>query len=283
MVRDYSPSTGWTIDLVPENSGFPDDIVTLILGSRKPILFVEGTESSLDRAIYRACFPDWTVVSRGSCEQVIHSVGAMRANKMLTSITCAGIVDADDYQIEEIDFLARQGIGVLPVAEIENLFMLPSVIDAILAIEGFEGAELTRRRETLTDELFCYVRNADVQRSSILRFCRRRIDRALKKVDLSASKDVTALHDKYTELTSEIDVEGLAQVAQQAIKSAVERRDVALLLKWLDNKGLMSIAAKAKGTKRELFEQWIVRTMRNSSAPQLYSAIGCLLPSISAR
>jgi len=52
VIRDYEPSPRWTIEAVPENTGFDEEITTLILGSRRPILFVEGGENSLDLAIY---------------------------------------------------------------------------------------------------------------------------------------------------------------------------------------------------------------------------------------
>ena len=70
VIRDYDPAPRWTIQRVPEDSGFDEDVVTLILGSRKPVLFVEGELSSLDHAVYRGCYPDWTVIPRGSCEEV---------------------------------------------------------------------------------------------------------------------------------------------------------------------------------------------------------------------
>jgi hypothetical protein len=89
VLRDYAPNNGWTIEDVPENSGFPEDVATLILGSREPVLFVEGAGRSLDKAIYRACYPDWTIIPRGSCEEVIHAVITMRANPSLTRVTCA--------------------------------------------------------------------------------------------------------------------------------------------------------------------------------------------------
>jgi ATPase subunit of ABC transporter with duplicated ATPase domains len=62
VLRDYTPDTGWTIEEVPEDTGFSEEITTLILGSRKPILFVEGQGGSLDKAIFRACYPGWTVI-----------------------------------------------------------------------------------------------------------------------------------------------------------------------------------------------------------------------------
>jgi AAA domain, putative AbiEii toxin, Type IV TA system len=51
VLISYGPSVGWEIESVPEDTGFTEEITSLILGSRKPILFVEGQESSLDKAI----------------------------------------------------------------------------------------------------------------------------------------------------------------------------------------------------------------------------------------
>jgi hypothetical protein len=102
VLRDYDPAPRWTIEAVPENTGFDEELTTLILGSRRPILFVEGDQTSLDVAIYRCCFAKWTVIPRGSCEAVIHSVATMRHNHALTRVTCSGIVDADDYGPDDV-------------------------------------------------------------------------------------------------------------------------------------------------------------------------------------
>ena len=70
VICDYDPAPRWTIEAVPENTGFDEELTTLILGSRRPILFVEGNENSLDLAIYRCCFSDWTVIPKGSCDRL---------------------------------------------------------------------------------------------------------------------------------------------------------------------------------------------------------------------
>ncbi|MCK4946377.1 MAG: AAA family ATPase [Alphaproteobacteria bacterium] len=57
VIRDYDPSGKWTIEKVPDETDFSEEITTQILGSRRPILFVEGEGSSLDFAIYRNCYP----------------------------------------------------------------------------------------------------------------------------------------------------------------------------------------------------------------------------------
>ncbi len=141
VIKDYSPTSLWTIEEVPEDTGFDEELVTLILGSRMPILFVEGDHGSLDMAIYRRCYPEWTVIPRGSCSEVIYSVVTMRKNADLTRITCSGIVDGDGHNDEDRKYLAERGIKVLPVSEIENVIALPDVSRAIAEAEGYEGPE----------------------------------------------------------------------------------------------------------------------------------------------
>ena len=246
-------------------------------------MFVEGGGSSLDKAIYRACYPEWTIISRGACEEVIHAVVTMRANRALTRVTCAGIVDADDYRSTEESHLESKGIGILPVSEIENLFMLHSVLTTVLAVEGYDGASLDERRERLLDELFALASNSNAQRASVLRYCRRRIDRTLKKIDVSDANDVPVLATTYASKTSAIDVHVLARTARSKIQEAIATRDVSLLLRWFDNKGVLAIVAKARGVSKANFEQWLLRVMRNGSAPTLTAEIRLYLPNVTPR
>ncbi|MES5481961.1 AAA family ATPase [Bradyrhizobium sp. INPA03-11B] len=283
VLRDYSPTNGWTIDAVPEDTGFSEDITTLILGSRKPVLFVEGRGRSLDQAIYRACYPDWTVIPRGSCEEVIHAVTTMRANAALTRVTCGGIVDSDAYDSSEVELLGDKGIAILPVSEIENLFLLPSVLEAIAKAEGYADAALQTKMSNVLDELFAHAADLKNQAPIVMRYCRRRIDRILKKIDLSDASDVTALSEDYTVKTSTLDVTGLARLASESLQKAIAERNAPELLKWYDNKGILSIACKAKDTSKALFEQWIVRALRNNIAPDVSSAIRTVLPPIAAK
>ena len=123
VIREFAPATGWTIETVPTDTGFDEELVTLILGSRKPILFVEGEGTSLDVAIYRCCYPDMTVIPRGGCKDVIHCVSTMRKNASLTRITCAGIIDADGRSVEDAVGLGLLGVSILNVSEIENIII----------------------------------------------------------------------------------------------------------------------------------------------------------------
>lgn len=278
VLRAYHPDTGWIIEDIPEESAFSEEVTTLILGSRRPVLFVEGGTRSIDKAVFRACYPDWTIIPRGSCEEVLHAVVTMRANAALTRVSCAGIVDADAYTVEEAEAFRARGIEILPVSEIENLFLLPDVVKAIAKSDGYDQNEVSQRAAQVHDDLFAHATEQKNQLDIILRYCRRRIDRMLKKVDLSAASDVDALAATYAEKTGSLDVNSLAKLARDAMQDAIAKQDVAELLRWYDNKGILTLVAKVKGVTKDKFEQWVVRVMRSGTVPEMTAALKANLP-----
>ncbi len=281
VIREYHPAPWWSIEPVPENTGFDEAIATLILGSRRPVLFVEGTENSLDVAIYRCSYPDWTVIPRGSCEEVIHSVVTMRRNKELTRVTCSGIVDADDYGPDDIAYLNGLGIAVLPVSEIENVCLLPTVSRAIADAEGYQGPELEARLNALKSDVFETLKDAKAIEAVVARYVRRRIDRLLKKIDLSEAGSIADIAREYGRQTAALDVAKIAQQAKERIEAALRAGDLASLLKNYDNKALLALAAgHLKKTKLVEFEGWITRILRNNKAPVVVNAIRAALPTI---
>ncbi|WP_202946573.1 AAA family ATPase, partial [Achromobacter arsenitoxydans] len=284
VIRDYDPAPRWTLDVVPDDTGFSEQTTTLILGSRRPILFVEGDTDSLDIAIYRTCYPDWTIVPRGSCEEVIHSVVTMRRNQHLTRVHCSGIVDADDYQADDLEYLRNLGVAALPVSEIENIVLLPQVSRAIAESDGYTGAELADRLDSLKEAVFQSLNTAAAVDRVVTRYCRRRIDRLLKKVDLSAAGDVSQITADYIRQTAALDIQDIAQRATNRISEALRDRDLPTLLANYDNKALMSLAAThLRRTRLADFESWLVRVLRNNSVPNLIDAIRHNLPVVEAQ
>lgn len=282
-IRDYVPSPLWTLEPIHEHAGFSEEIATLILGSRRPILFVEGDENSIDQAIYRCCFPEWTVIPRGSCEEVIHSVATMRRNQTLTRVTCSGIVDADDYSADDITYLQRLGISVLSVSEIENVLLLPPVSRAIAQGEGIIDAELETVLLSLKNAIFERLNSDAAIDAAITRYCRRRIDRTLKKVDLSNASNIAELAEEYQRRTAELSIPNIAESAKSKILQALRTDDLPLLMANYDDKGLLSLAAQhLKKTRLKDFESWLTRVLINGKAPALVAAIRENLPPIQA-
>jgi ABC-type molybdenum transport system ATPase subunit/photorepair protein PhrA len=284
VIKSFTPTPSWTIESVPEETGFSEEVTTLILGSRRPILFVEGAGTSLDLAIYRCCYSDWTVIPRGSCEQVVHAVVTMRANAQLTRATCAGIVDADDYTSDEIQYLNGLGVFPLPVSEVENLILLPEVSRAIAQTEGYAGADLEQQLSKLQTAIYNTLQPQSAIDDVVVRYCRRRIDRALKRVDLSGSKSIDEIISEYETQTATLDIAGIAAGAISKIQDALANGDLPSLLTIYDNKGMLAIAAQhLKHTRLASFEAWLTRMLRDeASAPGLAAAFRGVLPSVQA-
>lgn len=284
LIRDFQITPTWIIEEIPKESGFDEEATTLILGSRRPVLFVEGKHSSLDSAIYRSCFNGWTVIPKGSCEEVIHSVVTMRRNEHLTRITCTGIIDADDRNAEEIQFLNEIGIATLPVSEIENLLLLPSVSRIIAEFEGHSGDELEKTLDELADKILRFVGSDEKIDAAVASYCRRRIDRVLKKIDLSDAGTVEEISEKFRRETDGLDINRIAQEAEARLRESIEERNIEALLKYYDNKGLLAIASShLKRCRLDDFKSWLVRVLQNNAVPGLTQEIQRILPEVTAQ
>lgn len=281
VLKTYDPAPYWEIEEVPQNSGFSEELTTLILGSRKPILFVEGNDNSFDVAIYRSCFDDWTVIPKGSCSDVIHSVITMKENENFTRVTCCGIIDADGYSQEDKDYFLSLGVYVLPVSEIENLILIPEVSKSIAESEGFSGSALEEKLSQLKDAVFKEIISENDIEKVLVRYCQRRIDHFLKKIDLSKSKNISELRSNYNEKVSPLDIESIAEEQEQKIRKAVETKDLHLLLAVYDNKGMINLAAShLKGCRLATFESWLVRTLKCNTHSDIRKKIMEFLPTL---
>ena len=281
LVREYEPLPSWTIDEVPQDTGFNEEFTTLILGARQPVIFVEGTDSSLDRSIYEACYPDHLIVPRESSETVIHTVASMRTNAAFTRITCHGIVDGDHRTSEEIEYLRGRGVNVLPVVELENIFLLPEVSRAIAAHEGHEGEGLNACLNGLRQKVFESIASPDQKFATVRRYVTRQVDREFKHVDISAASSREELKTCYEDNVPSIDIDALAANAEHQIESAIQTDDLPELLAIYENKGLLALAARRlRNTDRNSFKSWLERVLRNGSVPELTQAIQQALPDL---
>jgi ABC-type molybdenum transport system ATPase subunit/photorepair protein PhrA len=136
-VNDSMNDDKWEILKIEENDDIPEDILNLIVGSRKPILFVEGEKDtkSLDR-IYQSVYPKFKVILSGNCTEVINRTKAGNKLGEHHRLKCFGLIDADGKTQKELDALKKESIHALPVAIIENVFLFPDVARILYQIIG---------------------------------------------------------------------------------------------------------------------------------------------------
>ena len=115
----------------------------------------------------------------------------------------------------------------------------------------------------------------------VARYCRRRIDRLLKKLDLSDGHDVTSIAEVYLQRTSELNIAEIAQEATDRIRLAIREQELSQLLADYDNKELLALAARhLKNQKVTDFKSWLVRVLRSGRSLALDEAIRECLPEI---
>ncbi|ECP6303179.1 AAA family ATPase, partial [Campylobacter jejuni] len=118
----------WEFKKISTNEIMPQELFLKLLGARRNILFIEGENNSLDFKIYSALYPQYQIITCGSCEKVVQYTKAFNEQNALHGFKAYGIIDRDYRSQNEINALMKKDINVLKVAEVENLFLLECII-----------------------------------------------------------------------------------------------------------------------------------------------------------
>lgn len=257
----------WDLEIVPEGSGLEEEFIAAIVGSRQPVLFIEGTKGSLDATLYRWLFPEFTVLPTRSCDAVIHSVVTFNAQSELHRYNATGLIDFDHRSPEQIKGLSEKRIIVLPVCEAENLLLLPDVLYQIALLLLFTPDEAKKIVDATHTEV-CHL--ASSKKAEIaLRKTKRRLDDVLKKVS-HAGKDIQKFEEGVKETLSRIDTKAMCSEYENKIAKAVAGSDIETLLREVDNKGLVDIAAQKLGLRsRKDLQDFLGRSLRSRAGDGL--------------
>ncbi|RWR05093.1 AAA family ATPase [Paenirhodobacter populi] len=140
---------GWEADELPADTPIDDILKRDLLGARRKVLFIEGTESSLDKPLYSLIFPMVSVIPKGSCRDVEHAVVGSRAGEGFHWLRAFGIADGDGYTEDQIEAKRQKGVYALPFYSVEAIYFHPQIIQKIAArqanVSGDDEAELTRK------------------------------------------------------------------------------------------------------------------------------------------
>lgn len=112
-------------------SDLPSKLLLEMLGTRQKTVFVEGTKDSYDYKLYQEIYREkgYHVIPCGGCQDVIRLVKAKKTYGQLQHIEVYGIIDRDFRVERELAALRRDGIYALGVAEVENLFVVPELLE----------------------------------------------------------------------------------------------------------------------------------------------------------
>ena len=117
-----------------DSQEFPLTLLAEVSGTRKPILFCEGTKNSIDYQIYSKLFSEFCFVKpvQGH-KQVIQYTKAYNKLKKSHGNEAYGIIDYDWMDEARIESYKKKNIFVLPFNEIEMFLIDEEIVNYVLS------------------------------------------------------------------------------------------------------------------------------------------------------
>lgn len=225
----------WDYELLLGNDGFPEGVYMELLGSRKPILFIEGTDAnSIDSRLYPLIFPDYMVKPMGGCQKVIETTKAFSQLKDFHLLESKGIVDRDRRTEGEIAYLRQQHIYVPEVAEVENLLMLEPVVKTVARRLMKDPEEVFRQVKEQVTRLF----EKDLEAQVILHAKHQ----VRKRLETTVDRKITSveqLAEHVESIRQHIDVEAIYRAIKAEFADYVETADYPNILRVYNQKGML--------------------------------------------
>ena len=257
----------WDWEELQEDTNLPSDLLIEVLGSRKPVVFVEGDNGSHDVALYRAILPSFLVIPRGSCSQVILSVKALKANTQLHHLQVYGIVDRDRRVPVEIQKLEQDSIFVLAVAEVENLFCVKEILQIV---SQRLVRDVNADFQAVTNTIFSRLQG-ELETQVSLRVASE-IKFQLNKFD-EKPKGAAALTSALLSLANGIDVGAIYSQALAEFNSAIASKDFESLLALYNRKSLSSQVSGALGLTNGELPELVVRLAKGECRDEIANAL----------
>lgn len=235
-VKSYDASRNqWDYEIIAPGE-IREDIFIELVGSRKPVLFIEGDQThSIDAKLYPLVFPDYTVKPLGSCDKVIETTRSFNGLTNMHHLESHGLVDRDRRTTQEVAYLRKKSIMVPEVAEVENLFLLEEVVKNVAKARGKKPEEIFRKIKKRAFAEF----NRRLQQQ-VLEHVRYRVKRALDtKIDAKFSC-ITALETHLRQLIKILEPRKHYNELMDQFKTIVNHQDYKSMLRVFNHKPLVS-------------------------------------------
>lgn len=223
------------LELVENTLDFPKKMLTELVGSKKPILFCEGTYDSLDYQIYSKLFiDDYLVKPVGGHTNVINYTKGFNSIKGFHGNKSLGIIDGDFWEEIKIQKLEKDSVFVLPFNEIEMFLLSEEIIDAL--IEPLEG-EL--KASEIFDEFHKELKSTldNKKDKMILSLTKEKVDMLIKRSLINNIQSKESIKEEVENISGNIDVEDIYQSNSKNVNQIIEKGTYKDLIKVCNLKG----------------------------------------------
>ena len=270
-VKEFD-GTNWTFEKV-EKAILPEQLLLDIMGNRRKVLFVEGTNDSYDTQLYVNLFNEYYVVPCGGCSKVIEQTKAMRANPQLHDLECYGLIDRDYRCDAEIETLQQDGIHVLDVAEVENLFIVEELLQAVNQLQGFtDQSRVEAVKSYIINTRFSGEINKQIRSATISE-----IKYRLSTLNVSGQAD-EEIQGKLSQFFENFNYNSIKQPLEEAFTTAKTAQDYKIVLRLFNRKTLMDSIGHHFGLTNQDYSNYVLRQLNGANATIIKAALDPYLP-----
>ena len=252
----------WKFKKIDDYSDISLDVILGIEGTKKDIIFCEGTRGSIDCKVLECLFPEYEIQPLSSCEQVKLNTRGINGKEPLFRRKAFGLVDEDYMQRAEIDSLKNDHVFSIGYNEWENFIIRSEILEYI------NTSHLNKDLTLVKSEVIKHIKKAG--KTAILSdFITKRYTKMLYATKLTYSKtletqldsinnknksdlmdEVQKLSDKidsltdYDKLVSIVPAKMLLKMVAQGIGLATDDDYVDLLVKHLKQDSAFNTVVK---------------------------------------
>lgn len=270
-IKNMIDKQKWDYELLDSNE-FSDDLLLEILGNRQGILFVEGTpDKSIDRKLYSRLFPQYNIMPLEGCASVIQATKSYNKLPMLHYKTIKGIVDRDRRTEAEISSLLQDKIYVPSVAEIENLFLVPQVIEVVARKQNIKKVDVLLEQ---TKEKTIEFLRSHLEEQALL-FTKKRCQNTINNICNQSTETIDAYKTSLGEIVDRVKPQEEYNNSLEELQKIIDDKDYLAALRVINNKGLLPFTNLPNefGWKKQYYINYVIRLLesKDSTSDELCS------------
>ena len=258
-IKNMLEKQKWDFELLNSDE-FSDDLLLEILGSRQGVLFIEGTpDKSIDRKLYSRLFPKYNIMPLEGCASVIQATKSYNKLPMLHYKTIKGIIDRDRRTEDEINSLLQDKIYVPSVAEIENLFLIPQVIELVARKQSIENVDVLLEQ---TKEKTIEFLKLHLEEQALL-FTKKRCQNTINNVCNQSTQTIDDYKTSLDEIVDKVKPQEEYSKVCEELQKIIDHKDYLAALRVINNKGLLPFTnlSNAFGWKKQYYIDYVIRLL----------------------
>ena len=232
-IKEYD-GQHWKLEKI-DGDDLPEELLLDILGSRKNVLFVEGTRNSYDTQLYSELYPNYHVVPCESCTQVIARTKAFRNNPSLHDCEVFGIIDRDYRSDYEIEKYKKDHIYTINVAEVENLFIVEELVRLIASHMAKDpDAVFAEVKKYVIEDRFAKQINGQICEATVAEIKYKLMCAEISKIDDAEAKS------SLDAVLSDIDYDTIKKEQEARFQTVLQSNSYADTIKVFNKKSIAS-------------------------------------------